>query len=65
MLHLHTGIVELKLVRDFSVLLLCCVPVHGRNIKFGTIIYDKLHYVPMSLHHIDMISIEKDGVEET
>ncbi|XP_019379375.1 PREDICTED: uncharacterized protein F54H12.2-like [Gavialis gangeticus] len=51
-------IVEHQLVGDFSVPLLCCVPTRGKNNEFVTITYDKPHYVPMSQHHIDTISIE-------
>ncbi|DAC80295.1 TPA_asm: penton [Terrapene box turtle adintovirus] len=57
-LYVYTDIVEHQFVGDFSVPLLRCVPVRGRNNEFVTITYDKPHYVPVSKHHIDTITIE-------
>ncbi|XP_019375886.1 PREDICTED: uncharacterized protein F54H12.2-like [Gavialis gangeticus] len=58
LLYVYTDIVEHQLVGEFSVPLLRCVPIRGANNEFVTITYDNPHYVPISQHYIDKISIE-------
>lgn len=57
-LYVYTDIVELQIVGDFYVPLLRCVPVQGQDNDFITITYDRPHYVPVSKHHIDTVTIE-------
>lgn len=57
-LYVYTDIVEHQIVGDFYVPLLRCVPVRGQSDECVNIVYDKPHYIPVSKHHIDTITIE-------
>lgn len=57
-IYLYTDLIEHQLVGDFVVPLFCCVPDSGNNKEIITVMYDKLHDVPVNCQHIDTISIE-------
>lgn len=57
-LYVYTDIVEHQIVGDVYVPLLRCVPVQGQNNECVNICYDKPHYVSVSKHHVDTITVE-------
>lgn len=57
-LYLYTDIIEHQIVGDTAVPLLRCVPIQGKTHEFITITYDKPHYLPLSKHHIETITVE-------